>query len=168
MGTNQFRRKRVITPTEKSVDTRFAKPIGVTIPFNNPNGIFFQSYTNRVQVFSNLKNLLLTAKGERYMLPEFGTNIRTVLFENISNEEDFVSSLKNEITDAIGTWMPYILIEELDVNINLSEDGRVDDPSHAVGISLTVYITGTNIYLPIQIFISATGNLTIEEAVYNG
>lgn len=168
MGTSQFRRKRVIVPTEKSVDTRFAKPIGVTIPFNNPNGIFFQSYTNRNQVFSNLKNLLLTAKGERYMLPEFGTNIRTILFENISNEEEFTSSLKNEISDSLGTWMPYILIEELEVNINMSEDGRVDDPTHAVGITLNVSITGTNIYLPIQIFISVTGNLTIQEAVYNG
>jgi phage baseplate assembly protein W len=167
-GASFFRRKNIVVPTEQKVDTRFAKPIGVTIPFNNPNGVFFQSYTNRNQVYSNLKNLLLTAKGERYMLPEFGTQLRLILFENISSEEEFQTSLKNEITDAIGTWMPFLLIEELDVNINMGEDGRVDDPSHAVGITLKVYVSGTNIYLPIQIFISDTGNLTIEEAVYNG
>jgi hypothetical protein len=163
-----FRRKTIIRPTEQAVDMRFAKPIGVTIPFNNPHGIFTQSYTNRVQVFSNLKNLLLTARGERYMLPEFGTNIRLILFENISSEEEFETQLKNEISDAIGTWMPYVIIQEIDVNINMSEDGRVDNSYHAVGIKLLVSVTSTNIYLPIQIFISDTGNLTIEEAVYNG
>ena len=168
MGTNQFRRKNAVLEPSGSFDTRFVKPIGVTIPFNNPNGIFFQSYTNRVQVFSNLKNLLLTAKGERYVQPEFGTNIRTVLFENISSEEDFEASIKNEIQSAISYWMPYLIIRDLLVNTNMTEDGRVDDPSHAVGIRLDVSISGTNIYLPIQIFISDTGNLTIEEAVYNG
>jgi hypothetical protein len=64
--------------------------------------------------------------------------------------------------------MPYILIENLEVKLNLSEDGRVDEPDHAIGISLSVKISGTNIYLPIQIFISTTGNLQIEEALYNG
>ena len=91
-----------------------------------------------------------------------------ILFENISSEEQFESSLKDEITQAISTWMPYLVIQELIVNINMGEDGRVDDPTHAVGITLNVSITGTNIYLPIRIFISDTGNLTIEEAIYNG
>jgi hypothetical protein len=47
----------------------------------------------------------------------------------------------------------------------MTEDGRVNDPSHAIGIKLELQIVGTNIYLPIQIFISDTGNLSIEEAV---
>jgi phage baseplate assembly protein W len=110
----------------------------------------------------------LTSKGERYMLPDFGTDIKTILFENISSEDEFEKRIQDEITEAISTWMPYISINEIEVNVNMSEDGRVDDPSHAVGIRLTVIINGTNIYLPIQIFISDTGNLTIEEAIYNG
>jgi hypothetical protein len=64
--------------------------------------------------------------------------------------------------------MPYVVIQRVDVNINMSEDGRVDDYNHAVSVQLLVSISGTNIYLPIQIFISDTGNLTIEEAIYNG
>ena len=64
--------------------------IGVTIPFNNPNGVFYQSTLNREQLFSNLRNLLLTAKGERYFLPDFGTEIRYILFENITDEDVFI------------------------------------------------------------------------------
>jgi phage baseplate assembly protein W len=163
-----FRRKRTVLLSEGDANIKNAKPIGVTIPFNNPSGIFFQSYTNRIQVFSNLKNLLMTAKGERYMLPDFGTELKFILFENITTEEDFLDRIDGTIRDAISTWMPYILIENLEVKLNLSEDGRVDEPDHAIGISLSVKISGTNIYLPIQIFISTTGNLQIEEALYNG
>lgn len=166
-----FRRKIITTQSEVSssinIDRSQSKPIGVTIPFDNPNGIFYQSYTHRQQVMSNLKNLLMTAKGERYMEPEFGTDIRLVLFENITTEEEFEERLKNEITSAISFWLPYLSIQELAVNVNMTEDGRVDDPSHAISIKLIVFVSSTNIYLPVNIFISDTGNLTIEEAVYN-
>ena len=166
-----FRRKIITTQSEVSssinIDKSQSKPIGVTIPFDNPKGIFYQSYTHRQQVMSNLKNLLMTAKGERYMEPEFGTDIRLVLFENITTEEEFEERLKNEITSALSFWLPYLSIQELGVNINMTEDGRVDDPSHAIAIKLIVSVSATNIYLPVNIFISDTGNLTIEEAVYN-
>jgi phage baseplate assembly protein W len=160
----RFRRKSIIINEPSSSVNYYTNPIGVTIPFNNPNGIFFQSYTNRVQVFSNVKNLLLTAKGERYELPDFGTELRFILFENITEENDFVERIRGEIISAITTWIPYVTITKLDVNLNLTEDGRVIDSNHAVGIVLELKITGTNIYLPIQIFISDTGNLRIQEA----
>lgn len=161
---SRYRRKSIVVNEPSSSINFFVKPIGVTIPFNNPNGIFFQSFTNRVQVFSNIKNLLLTAKGERYMLPDFGTELRFILFDNIIDESQFIDAIRGEIINAINTWIPYVGITRLDVNLNLSDDGRVNDPTHAVGILLEVKITGTNIYLPIQIFISDTGDLRIQEA----
>jgi phage baseplate assembly protein W len=164
-----FRRKQPVHYPGLSPTTNDnIKYIGVTLPFNNPNGIFNQSITNVSQVLSNLRNLLLTAKGERYMLPEFGTEIRLILFENISSEEGFVNEIKKEIASAIKTWMPFLNINQLDVELNITEDGRVIETDHAVGIKLVVQIQGTDIYLPIQILISTTGNLTLTEAIYNG
>ena len=160
----RFRRKSIIINEPSSSVNLYTKPIGVTIPFNNPNGIFFQSYTNRVQVFSNVKNLLLTAKGERYELPDFGSELKFILFENITEESELVDKIKGEIIDALTTWIPYVGITQLDVTFNITEDGRVQEPDHAVGIKLELKIVGTNIYLPIQIFISDTGNLRIQEA----
>lgn len=143
------------------------KPIGVTLPFNNPNGIFNKSFTNKEQVLSNLKNLLLTSKGERYFEPDFGTDIKTILFENISDEDDFSARIRGEISSAITRWLPYLVITQLSVNLNMSEDGRVDDPNHAVGIFLRVLISGTNIYLPIRIFISETATIRVIEEAQN-
>lgn len=160
----RFRRKSIILNEPSSSVNLYTKPIGVTIPFNNPNGIFYQSYTNRVQVFSNVKNLLLTAKGERYELPDFGTELRFILFENITEESELVDKIKGEIIDALTTWIPYVGITQLDVKFNITDDGRVQEPDHAIGIKLELKIVGTNIYLPIQIFISDAGNLRIQEA----
>lgn len=160
-----FRRKTIIVNPDRDTRTpTVTKPIGVLLPFNNPRGIFQQSFTTKDQVLSNLTNLLLTAKGERYLQPEFGTNLRSVLFENITDEEEFKDRLKSEIQDAISLWLPYLNIQTLQVDLNISDDGRVADPSHAVGIFLRVAISGTNIYLPVRIFISETATIRIEEA----
>jgi len=161
---SRFRRKTIIVNEPSASVNYYTKPVGVTIPFNNPNGVFFQSYTNRQQVFSNVKNLLSTAKGERYMQPDFGSELRFILFENINSEGDLEEKIKGDIISAITTWLPYLNVTRLDVNFNLADDGRVADPTHAIGILLELKIVGTNIYLPIQIFISDTGNLRIQEA----
>lgn len=99
------------------------------------------------------------------MQPDFGTELKFILFENITSEDSFADRIRGEIISAISTWLPYLSVTNLEVNLNMTEDGRVNDPSHAIGIKLELQIVGTNIYLPIQIFISDTGNLTIEEAV---
>lgn len=170
-----FRRKTILVNPIDQNSSQFqdlrlpstVKPIGVTLPFNNPNGIFNKSFTNRDQVLSNLRNLLLTAKGERYFEPEFGTNIRAVLFENITNEEEFSTRLRDEISSAISKWLPYLVINQLSIELNMTEDGRVYEPEHAVGIFLRVLISGTNIYLPIRIFISETATIRITEEAQN-
>lgn len=160
----RFRRKSIVINEPSSSINYYTKPVGVTIPFNNPNGVFYQSYTNRQQVFSNVKNLLSTAKGERYMQPDFGSELRFILFENINSEGQLEDAIKGDIISAITTWLPYLNITRLDVNFNMFDDGRVEEPDHAIGIFLELRIVGSNIYLPIQIFISDTGNLRIQEA----
>ena len=59
------------------------------------------------------------------------------------------------------------MISELRVELNLTEDGRPDDPNHAVGIFLRVIVSGTNIYLPIRIFISETATIRLTEEAQN-
>jgi len=159
-----FRRKTtIINPDNDRRNPEQVKPIGILIPFNNPNGIFPLSYTTRMQMFSNLKNLLLTAKGERFFQPDFGTDIKGVLFDNITETEEFENRLRGEIESAITLWMPHLIIQSIDVKLNADELGRVDDPSHAVAIFINVLISGTNIYVPVRLFISESAELRVEE-----
>jgi len=144
------------------------KPIGVSIPFNNPKGIFYNTFTNNAQILTNLKMLILTQRGERYLQPEFGTDLRYTLFENISDEDDFKSKILGTVTSAISRWMPFLQVTKSEVIINVNTSDKIVDEDHAVSIKLDINIAGTPSYLPIMIFISETGNLTIKEALYNG
>ena len=86
--------------------------IGVSLPFNAP-GVFNKTYSTKDQIKSNLINLLLTDKGERIMNPEFGTDIRRSLFDNMTNSSSELLRLK--IIDSINIFIPEILLGEVKV-----------------------------------------------------
>ena len=86
--------------------------IGLKLPFNRGrSGLFPQTQTTLEQAGSNIKNLLLTAKGERIMQPNFGSRLRELLFEQYT--EDLSSRIQSEIQEAISTWLPYINISSV-------------------------------------------------------
>ena len=86
------------------------------ISFGKPNGLFTQSYTTEEQAVSNLKNLLLTRKGERPFQPLFGSDVYSQLFENIDiNLEDRISET---LSEDIKFWLPYIVIDNIDIETN--------------------------------------------------
>lgn len=88
--------------------------IGIALPFNNAvQGVFELSYETKTQMISNFKNLILTNKRERIMLPEFGTNITKLLFEQ--NTEFLNDTVKSDILEATSRYCPYINIQKLDI-----------------------------------------------------
>ena len=61
--------------------------IGLKLPFNrDKSGLFGRTQTTLEQAGSNIKNLLLTAKGERVMQPNFGSRLRELLFEQYTED----------------------------------------------------------------------------------
>lgn len=63
---------------------------------------------------SSLKMLLLTVKGERIMLPNYGTNLRRILFEmNLASVETLV---QQEISQAVAQFEPRVSLQGLEVN----------------------------------------------------
>jgi len=81
--------------------------IGVSLPFNAP-GVFNKTYSTKEQTKSNLINLLLTDKGERIMNPEFGTDLRKSLFDNITNSSIEILSCffkRGKRPECIKTWL---------------------------------------------------------------
>ena len=112
--------------------------IGVSLPFNksanqrlvstnyasgslSAGSVFAQTFTTDEQAISNLKNLLLTRKGERIMQPNFGTNIYASLFE--ANTEGLVNNVKTSLRDDIEFWLPYIILDKIDA---IRTDYRMD------------------------------------------
>tara|TARA_B100001057_G_scaffold493084_1_gene586857 strand:+ start:1182 stop:1619 length:438 start_codon:yes stop_codon:yes gene_type:complete len=121
--------------------------VGIKLPFGKKNGLFSQSYTTEEQAISNLKNLLLTRKGERPFQPEFGSDVYSLLFENMSLDLD--DRLKNTLSADIRFWLPYIVIDNIDVEI--------EHDRNFVRIELRFRVTEQGANKQIILFIDAEG-----------
>lgn len=109
--------------------------IGISLPIQIGNVAFNQTFQTIDQVKSNIKNLLLTKRGERVMQPEFGSGLQEVLFE--FNDDDLSEKIEETITTAINRYIPSVSIESIVVE---STDALKD--SNQVNISLTFRVSG--------------------------
>lgn len=86
------------------------KSININYPFkDSPKGFFLDlNTTDSKAIKADLMHLILTDKGERLYLPDFGTNLRKYLFEPYDSisEED----IKNEIKEAVRKYIPNLSI----------------------------------------------------------
>jgi len=88
--------------------------IGLELPFaRSRTGLFGLTETTLEQAGHNIKNLLLTAKGERVMQPDFGSDLRALLFEQA--DENIGERIEETILESISTWLPYISVEKIDI-----------------------------------------------------
>jgi len=91
--------------------------IGVGLPMNSSVGGFKSNYLTSDQIHTNLKNLILTMKGERLMHPTFGSVLYDILYEP-AIQGDISSLALQGIRESVQEWMPYITIDDVDVRIN--------------------------------------------------
>jgi phage baseplate assembly protein W len=128
----QVQKKFIIDTQDKSV--------GVSLPFTiGNNGFFAVTYTTKEQIKSNLKNLILTNRGERLMQPEFGCNLRQALFEQIG--PDTYNYIRSEIENSIQRWLPYIIVND----VNVTSDTTAKDNNRInVTLDYTLSYAGNN------------------------
>ena len=122
--------KKVVKDTKEFNDFAY----GITLPVQRGNtGYFAQSFSSYEQAKANLKNLLMTKKGERIMQPNFGTGLHSLLFEPM--DSDFETKLEQTITKNVNYWLPYINIEEIDIEMT---DAMKDNHIAHMTIQFTV------------------------------
>lgn len=89
--------------------------INIQFPFKDSAENNFVELTRdfKKAVKADLMHLLLTNKGERLYMPDFGANIRQYLFD--PNDDVAHNSIKTEINDAIKKYIPNLQVTELSV-----------------------------------------------------
>tara|TARA_R110002020_G_scaffold179035_3_gene372155 strand:- start:2431 stop:2847 length:417 start_codon:yes stop_codon:yes gene_type:complete len=101
--------------------------IGLKLPLDhNRDGFFNRTKTSVEQSKYNIKNLLLTKKGERLGNPQFGSDLINVLFEQ---EEDVESKIEESIRSSVSQFLPFVSIVKLDINFS-------ENTKNLVGIEL--------------------------------
>ena len=104
---------RARSSLELDLDPEVTIGLGLPMQYDDVNGFFPGHSTTLSQAGSNLRNLLLTNKGERVGQPTFGADLLLILFEPMS--ENLLDRLEESINEAISVWLPYISINLLEV-----------------------------------------------------
>lgn len=116
------------------LDLQPRKAIGVALPFS-AGAVFNSTYQSKDAIKTNLVNLLLTSRGERVLNPLFGTNLREVLFEQITDTT--IRRLDREIRSTISNYFPTISIKSLII--------KSDPDYNTVSLVMSYTVVDTNI-----------------------
>jgi phage baseplate assembly protein W len=114
MAINQditFYGRQPVKQSNFTVKSKSQKNYGLAFPFGNiEDGAFLKKSSDVAIIKSNLRQLLLTRRGERVMLPNFGTNLKNYLMEPL--DQALLSQIRREISESIYKYAP-------NVNLNL-------------------------------------------------
>ncbi len=99
--------------SKNPIDLQPSRAVGFGFPLNG-DAVFVPTYTTREQTKANLLNYLLTNKGERVFRPNFGANLRALLFENIIDAS--IDDLESRIQNDISFFFPNVIVKELQFN----------------------------------------------------
>jgi phage baseplate assembly protein W len=88
---------------------------GITFPFKDSlNGKFLDlSDTTEEEIRSSLIHLLLTRKGSRYFMPNFGTRLYEFIFEPLDSPT--FDQIETEIKEAVETYIPGLTITSVKI-----------------------------------------------------
>jgi uncharacterized protein len=116
------------------LDLQPRKAIGVSLPFSG-QAVFNSTYKSKDAIKANLINYFLTNKGERYLNPYFGSNLRSLLFENII--QDTLGSIKDTIETDVRNYFPRVFPTLLEINS--------EPDSNSIRFYMAYQIVDTNI-----------------------
>ena len=116
------------------IDSVARKAVGFGFPLNGP-AVFVPTYTVREQTKSNLINYLLTNRGERVFNPNFGADLRNLVFDNVT--ERTTDELQETIQNSINKYFPQVLVKEINF-LNQPDNNTIN-------FSLTYTITNFGI-----------------------
>ena len=110
------------------------------MPFNAP-AVFQTTYTTQESIKYNLINFFLTNQPERYLNPTFGGDLRSFVFQQIT--EGNLEGLQTNIESSLALYFPNVVVEEFTITPSEEEN--------EVKINLTYSIQNTGINDAIEI-----------------
>ena len=101
---------------------------GIAFPFNDStDGKYLKlTQTANDEIRTDLIHLLLTRKGSRYYLPDFGTRLYEFIFEPLDGPT--FSEIESEIRESAGNYLPGITITN--ISIQAASEGSEDKGSY--------------------------------------
>lgn len=99
---------------------------GIKFPFtnNNEDGFLIDlNSNNNEKVGSEIAHVILTPKGTRIMMPEFGTDLIKYLFN--PNDNSTWSDIEDEIKSSVSKYVPDTTIQDVGVIKDENNDNAI-------------------------------------------
>jgi phage baseplate assembly protein W len=99
--------------------------INIDFPFkDSKKGFYLElNQTDKDAIRADLLHLLLTNKGERLYLPDFGSDLRKYIFE--PNDNVTHSNIKDNLNDTISKYIPNLTVDSIKFENNDLEEAIV-------------------------------------------
>ena len=113
---------------------------GVDFPFDTSyrgDGLKMTEYFSD-EIRASLLHLLLTRKGSRYYLPDFGTRLYEYIFEPMDGPT--FSDIEAEIRDSVSEYIPGITITK--ISVTDASDGEEDKGTYVQGDTRVYRVPG--------------------------
>ena len=103
-----------VTNPNRLIKRNLNKRFGFRYPMGDiDNGTFLKKASDLELIKGQLRQLLLTNRGERVMLPGYGTNLRKYLMEPL--DQATLSQIRREILESFRRYAPNVSISKLQV-----------------------------------------------------
>ena len=123
---------------------------GINFPFDDSDSGDFLRLTEipEREIKSNLVHLLLTRKGSRYYLPDFGTNLYQYVFEPL--DDIVIGRIEDEINDAVEKYIPNLKINKITIETFYDNIQYINDQKqqHTIKIKIDYVITSRTFQSP--------------------
>ena len=93
------------------IDLTPSVAVGYGFPLDG-KAVFIPTFTTRDQLKANLINYLLTNKGERVFRPDFGGDLRNLLFEAVLDST--TDALQIRIQNDINLFFPEVVVKQIE------------------------------------------------------
>jgi uncharacterized protein len=96
--------------------------INIDFPFkDSKKGFYFElNQTDRDAIRADLLHLLLTNKGDRLYLPDFGSDLRKFIFE--PNDSITHDDIKKSLNDSISRYIPNLIVNSINFRNDTIEE----------------------------------------------
>tara|TARA_X000001316_G_C918683_1_gene32828 strand:- start:721 stop:1131 length:411 start_codon:yes stop_codon:yes gene_type:complete len=116
------------------LDLQPRKGVGVALPFTGP-AVFNTTFETKDAIKTNLINFFLTGTGERFLNPTFGSGLRNLLFDQLT--QDKIDQIDDVIKEGLNLYFPRVVVNDL--QLSASPD------TNSVFFELAYSISETNI-----------------------
>lgn len=92
--------------------------------------------SDHAHIHESIRQILGTRKGERFLRPEFGTNLHKLIFE--PNDRVLYGLIRHEVMTALDEWEPRVIVTDVAV-------GPADDDEHLVLVNISYRLISSQV-----------------------